>query len=316
VGIYDRDYFRPTRPDRSLPLPRTVVGTLIAINVAVWIAELICNSQGFPLCDFLATHVLRLRTDVPRPFIGGAWWQADTLTHPWLWWQFLTAGFTHSANTQPGGDWFWHIACNMAVLFFLGPAVEQFYGSKEFLRLYLATLLVSTVTWSAVARLTGTTAAALFGASGAIAGVVVLLALNFPRLTVLFMFIIPMPMWLLGALVVGWDMFGALGGRPGSNVAFTAHLAGAAFAGLYYWRGWSLTGLTRRFSGLGRLFERKPRLHVHRPDTDVRPPSDMSQEVDRILAKISSQGESSLTAKERATLEAASLEYRKRLGKH
>ena len=43
MGIYDRDYFRPARPARSFPLPRTVVVTLIAINVAVWIAELICQ---------------------------------------------------------------------------------------------------------------------------------------------------------------------------------------------------------------------------------------------------------------------------------
>jgi membrane associated rhomboid family serine protease len=287
-------------------MPRTVVGALIAINVAVWIAELICDSRDFPLADFLATHVWHGR------FRPQEWWESDTLTHPWLWWQYLTAGFTHESA---GNSWLWHILGNMLVLYFLGPPVEQFYGSKEFLRVYLATLLVSTVAWSVVAKASGAMNSEMFGASGAIAGVVVLMALNFPRVTVLFMFVIPMPMWLFGAIVVGMDMFGALGGNPSSHVAFTAHLAGAAFAAVYYWRRWNLTGFTGRLSWPRLPLGRKPRLRVHRPDADVRTAANLAQEVDRILAKISSQGESSLTAKERATLEAASLEYRKRQGK-
>ena len=55
----------------------------------------------------------------------------DTLTQPWLWWQYLTAGFTHSPLR------FDHILGNMLVLFFLGRDVEEAYGPKEFLRLYL-----------------------------------------------------------------------------------------------------------------------------------------------------------------------------------
>ena len=41
VGIYDREYYREQqRPGFSLYLPRTVVGALIAINVAVWLADI------------------------------------------------------------------------------------------------------------------------------------------------------------------------------------------------------------------------------------------------------------------------------------
>ena len=42
----------------------------------------------------------------------------------------------------------------------------------------------------------------------------------------------------------------------------------------------------------------------------------LNQEVDRILEKISRQGEASLTAKERHTLETASREYQKKMTKH
>ncbi len=301
MGIYDRDYFRPTQPARSFPMPRTVVGILIAINVAVWLAECISESQGWYLRDLLSAHVYRASEACP-------WWHRDTLTHPWLWWQYLTAGFTHATNVQ-------HILFNMVGLFFLAPLVEQFYGSKEFLRLYLAMVVFSTLTWTVLAKLGGAPDSSICGASGAIAGVVVLLALNFPKITVLFMFIIPMPMWVLGVLFVGMDMYGAFGGNRGSNVAYTAHLAGAAFAAVYYWRRWNLTSLSGRLSRPRLSLGRKPRLSVHRPDTDVGGVGNLAQEVDRILAKISSEGESSLTAKERATLEAASLEYRKRQGK-
>ena len=40
VGIYDRDYYRQEqRLGPSLHAPRTVVGAIIAVNVAVWIAD-------------------------------------------------------------------------------------------------------------------------------------------------------------------------------------------------------------------------------------------------------------------------------------
>ena len=78
---------------------------------------------------------------------------------------------------------------------------------------------------------------------------------------------------------------------------------------VYYQRGWNLTRLTE-----GRIawpsFRRKPRLRIHKPEQE--PGSDLSAEVDRILEKIYREGEASLTAKERKTLETASREYQKR----
>jgi len=88
-------------------------------------------------------------------------------------------------------------------------------------------------------------------------------------------------------------------------------VAGAAFAILYYQRGWNLTRLS---GGLFRWpkfpFRTKPRLRVHNPDKEPRP--DLSAEVDRILEKIYREGEASLTSKERQTLEKASKEYQQR----
>ena len=298
MGIYDRDYYRQERRS-ELPsyLPRTIVGTLIDINAAVWLADLFSpetaitrNGQvaGRWLSDHLAAN-------------------AHTLTEPWLWWRFLTAGFTHSPAD------IWHIAGNMFALFVFGRDIEARYGSREFLRVYLAMLVFANVAWCLLTRMTvGVESPGLYGASGAIAGVVVLYAFNFPQVTFLLFFVFPVPAWLLGIGFVAYDIYGAMGGIHGSHVAYAAHVAGAAFALLYYQRGWNLTRLTDSVFRWPKFPSRaKPRLRVH--NSDIEPPHpDLSAEVDRILEKIYREGEASLTSQERHTLEKASREYQQR----
>jgi hypothetical protein len=174
-------------------------------------------------------------------------------------------------------------------------------------------VVFASLVWNVLGKAAGLPDAALaIGASGAIAGVVVLYALNFPRRTLLLFFVIPVPAWLCGVLIVGWDMLGATGRAGASNVAYSMHLAGAAFAFVYFQRRWNLTRLTDRFINVRwPSFRPRPRLHIHKPEEP--PPSDLSAEVDRILEKIYREGEASLTAKERKTLEAASREYQQRV---
>jgi membrane associated rhomboid family serine protease len=313
VGIYDRDYYRqPRRSGFSSHLPRTVVGTLIAINVAVWLADLFTstryNTPDGPVIVHWLSNVFGVH--VGKPFLGGLWWEplaADTLKHPWLWWQFLTAGFTHDPNG------IWHILGNMFALFVFGRDIEARYGSREFLRVYLATLLFANFAWCIVTEFAGRTEwATCYGASGAIAGVVVLYAFNFPHTTFLLFFVFPIPAWLLGAGIVIYGMYGAMVGIRGSNVAYVAHVAGAAFALLYYQGGWNLTRLTGGLpGGFKSPFRRKPRLRVRSAD-DEPPHPDFSAEVDRILEKIYREGEAGLTPKERQTLEQASREYQRK----
>ncbi len=286
VGIYDRDYYRQERPSVSSYLPSSIVGSIIVLNVAVWLADFFTPQTGVEsrwLSDHLAVHV-------------------DTLSQPWLWWQYLTAGFAHS----PGQ--FQHILFNMLGLFFLGRDVEDLYGRREFLRLYLVMIVVSFVAWDVVNVLAHTQNAQAYGASGAITGVVILYALNFPRRTLLLFFVIPVPAWALGVLLVAWDIFIAIS-REG-DVAVTAHFAGAAFALLYYQGRWNLTRLTNFRGPSWSLFRRKPRLRVHQPEEPKTP--ELTEEVDRILAKIYREGEASLTSSERKILETASREYQRK----
>jgi membrane associated rhomboid family serine protease len=284
VGIYDRDYYRQQPPGLSLGPPRTAVVMLIVANVAVYLLNELF--RDLHVVDLLSAHLY-------------------TLTNPLYWWQFVTYGFVHDPDN------FQHILFNMLTLWFLGRDVEEFYGRAEFLRLYFVLLVFSGVATVAIHAIGGDhNYPGIMGASGAITGIVALYALNFPRRMLLFMFVIPMPAWVLGVLMVVIDMLGGWG-IGDQHIAYEAHLAGAAFALLYYQQRWNFGNLLRgRFSWL-RL--RRPSLRIHTPQDKEEPKDTIPEaEVDRILEKIHSQGESSLTRKERRILESASREYQKR----
>jgi membrane associated rhomboid family serine protease len=286
VGIYDRDYYRQERPGFFLAMPRSAVVTLILVNVAVYLADALFGGPFHQIDDLLSARV-------------------GTLTHPLYWWQFLTYGFVHDPKSLS------HIVFNMLALWFLGREVENRYGTAEFTRLYLLLLVVGGVAWAVIGKLTGLhDGASVIGASGAIAGIVVLFALNFPRRIILFMFFLPMPAWVLGVIIVVFDILGTLG-QGARDVAYIVHLAGAAFAFIYFQKRWNFGRLLGGRFQWPRLRSR-PRLRVHDPEELEADEGVPEEEVDRILEKIHREGEASLTRKERHILENASREYQRR----
>jgi len=301
MGIYDRDYYREQPQGLSLRGPRTVVGILILLNVLVYLADLIF----WPQSRWLSERLLCLSN--------------HTLWQPYLWWQFLTYGFAH-------GEWPGHIVFNMLQLWFLGRAVEVHYGRAEFLRFYLASLIVGGVIWAlgdwVWAAGSGAQAAQLriaLGASGAVCAVVLLFVLNFPHQTlVLFPIPIPVKAWVIGLALVGLNLLGAMRLAPemqDAKTAYNVHLAGIGFALLYFYNRWHLGRLTRWLPSKDRLlailrFRRRPSLGVFRP-----PENDdekLSEQVDRILEKIQAQGADSLTRRERRILRQASRIFQQR----
>jgi membrane associated rhomboid family serine protease len=294
MGIHDRDYYRQERRGFAWSGPRTIVATLVLLNVALFLVDGLFARQ-----DHEITKALALRAD------------DLTWSQPWRWVRLLTYGFVH--HWPPD---FTHILFNMLGLWFLGRDVESLYGRKEFLRLYLALILVGGLVWAVAAKLRGAPdGETVLGASGAVVGVVLLYALNFPHRTlILFPLPIPVRAWVVGVFIVGIDLFRAISASAnpdaaGENrVAYAVHLAGAAFAFFYFRFRWNLS----RFSGGSFSLDwlkSRPKLRLHEP-----PPEelDLNDEVDRILEKIHRDGEASLTRKERRTLETASREYQKR----
>jgi membrane associated rhomboid family serine protease len=285
VGIYDREYYRRPQQGLSLRMPQSIVVTLIIINVALYLIDGLLFQQ-----DHALTKTLEL--------------SSNTLWHPWLWWQFITYGFVHDPNSVM------HLIGNMLGLWFLGRAVEQIYGSKEFLRIYLCMLLFGSISFAvgnAIFYPNG--GPGLLGASGAVTGVTILFVLNFPHITlVLFPIPIPVKAWVIGVLLVVFNLFGTI--HQSGNVAFGVHLAGIVFACLYFQYRWNLGRFFEYFFHMPKFLTR-PKFRIHNPDEEP-DESDLNVEVDRILEKISREGEGSLTRKERRILETASREYQKR----
>ncbi len=285
MGIYDRSYYR--EDDRSGLLGgRTMVVNLILLNVAFYVAELLSSSGDK----------------------GPSWvesWLAlkpDLLTHPWRVYQLLTCGFMHA------NDDIFHVFWNMFGLWFFGREVEGIYGSMEFLRIYLTLIVMSSLVWllSTYTGMPGGDGAGLEGASGAVMGVAMIFTMHFPTKLIYIWGVLPVPVWAMMAMYLLGDYTATAKRIPGDYVAHVAHLAGGAV-----WLHLLPQRLESRPDAARALAEPAPRLKLHDPDPPPEP-RDLSRQVDEILAKISREGEASLTKPERRILEEASRRYQRR----
>jgi membrane associated rhomboid family serine protease len=278
MGIYDREYYRDEQlegPSSSNGLP--MVTNLVIINVVFYVLDI-----------FSPDHWL-MRSMEASP---------DSLVRPWLWWQLVSYGFAHSYLDK------WHIISNMFGLWMFGRDVESVYGRREILRIYLVVAFLGGLVWAARTCLTVPSSDwerhALVGASGAVTAIILLFCFLFPRRTVLLMFVIPTPAWVLGVLIVVTNLLGMQMPSDSQNVAYDVHLVGAAFGFAYYRFGWNLGRFTPQFALPSRWLRKHPRLKVHNPDEG---PEALDDEADRILDKVSREGIQSLTSRERRVLE-------------
>ena len=108
---------------------------LIGLNLLVWAAIMLTGSQNSPLVPQLALV----------PGMG--------LRHQWV-----TSAFTHVGIA--------HLGMNMLSLYFIGPALEQFFGHARYLAIYIASMLGG----SALVAFLSPTFSATLGASGCIFG--------------------------------------------------------------------------------------------------------------------------------------------------
>jgi rhomboid family protein len=283
MGLYDREYYREEPRGLVLGGDMSVTTTLILVNAAVFIADVFSDGR--------LSHWLALR--------------ADLFTAPQYLWQLLTYGFAHDPSSVR------HMLFNMFFLWLFGRDIETLYGKRLYLQLYLSLIVLAGFVWLALnwAMTRGAGGASLVGASGAVTGIMVLFVLHYPTRTILFWGVLPIPVWVLGTLQLLQDIQGAVSRENAGQVAYTAHLAGAAFAFLFYRTGWQLGSLFPKRFSMARL-RRKPRLRVHEADDDEE--DDLGRKVDRILEKINRQGQDSLTKDERRTLERASRRYQQK----
>lgn len=272
MGFEDRQY---TRDDsvyggNGAGLAKySIVIILIVINVVVWVADMF----------------------VPNGLVNG-WLRLDS-SLPWRVWTFLTYGFTHSpVDKSP-----FHIIFNMFVLFMFGRPVAERLGRHEFLRFYLTAIVAAGLVFFLWYTLSGSRGATI-GASGATMAVLILFILWYPHQKLLLMGVVQVPAWALGVGAIAYDLLRAVTGDSG--VAWQAHLGGAAFAWAYLHFKWNFNWMSSLTAWMP---ESKSNLSVYDPDSKPTKSDKLRKEGDRILAKISDEGEESLSRRERKTLE-------------
>ena len=145
------------------------------------------------------------------------------------WWTLLASAFSH--------NWFVHIFINMLVLNSFGTLLEHVLGRWRFLVFYLLAGVVGSLTHALVSNYyLQTPEVAALGASGAIAGLIWVFSLVFPREKILLFGLLPMPA-IFGALAfVGLDIWGLTAQAKGGGLPLGhgAHLGGALAGILFY----------------------------------------------------------------------------------
>jgi membrane associated rhomboid family serine protease len=126
----------------STTAPATFI--LIALNVAVYLAEVATGSGGFYK---IVGSSLVFEFGLFGPLVSEG-----------EWYRVVTSAFLHEG--------LWHIGGNMLLLFFLGRILEPGVGTSRFVAIYLVSLLAGSV-----GALLFTPDALSYGASGAVFGV-------------------------------------------------------------------------------------------------------------------------------------------------
>src|SRR5262245_3671434 len=210
MGIHDRDYFHD-RPSGQFSV-RSALAVLIGLNLAVWLFQVVTIHSRFQLEEYLGAS-------------------PAGIFERFCLWQPLTANFLH-APRQIG-----HILVNMLFLYLFGRELEVLYGRFRFVTFYLAAGYVAILLQAAYNYYFShkDPETLIYGASGAVMATVVLFTTHFPRQEFYLIFLVPIPAWILCSVYLVHDLLGALGATaPGeAQVAFLAHLGGAAFGLLW-----------------------------------------------------------------------------------
>ena len=343
MGFYDRHYQRGASAN---PYPFGATGIsgwsvntwIIVINAAIFVLDVLL------LPFFPHQHPLRGVAIGPLTY-WGYFSTTEALGHLQIW-RFVTFQFLHAGIL--------HILFNMLGLYWFGPQVEQYLGSRRYLVYYLlcgcagaAMYLVLNVGGIMLAQSTGQSfplllpnhpGEMLVGASAGVFGVIFAVAYLRPDqiVTLFLFFILPISMRIktlaYGLLVIAFLTLYTGGFNAGGEAG---HIGGALFGAWLIrhprWLNWANfmpgDGLKRRGHHAFRRFQgtwgsgaAPDRFEAPRPKPgyferrrQARATSDEA-EVDRILAKVGTQGLHSLTEREKQVLQRDTERRRQGLG--
>jgi membrane associated rhomboid family serine protease len=187
--------------------PLTVVNALLVANVAVFLLWPVLPLQ------FMAEHFL-------------VSWRHLEAGHVWV---LLTAVFSHNLLV--------HLMVNLIVLLSFGAPLERIMGAPRFLLFYLVAGAAGSMAHAAASHfLIGDPERAALGASSALAGVLLLFSLSFPKARVLLFFFIPLPAIVAALAFVAIDIWGLIVQIEGQGlpIGHGAHLGGALAGTVYF----------------------------------------------------------------------------------
>lgn len=277
MGIADRNYHRH-RPQSSGFLARLppVVKWLLFANVAIFFVDLFI---GHKMLDF---GVFRIQSAI----------------FEYQFWQFVTFQFLHGSLG--------HLLFNSMGLYFFGPWMERWWGSKKFLIFYLLCGCAGAMFFTLLmflGILPGDMESGMIGASAGIYGIFIGVAVVAPDLRVALLFPpieLSMRQLAIALLVISIGaILLSLGGNEGGEAG---HLGGAILGFILV----RYPGLLGMHTGM-KIFRphaaRPPFESKLRPRTRIRMDEDSA--VDLILDKVSREGFQSLTDDERELLRKA-----------
>jgi len=226
MGFYDREYMRePRRAGGSLGFSlagHSITTWLIGINVGVFLLDRLLMAAGF-------RYGLQVGSALLGPFGPLELWghfSMVTAVQKFQIWRFITFQFLHADLN--------HLIFNMLALYFFGPIVESYLGSRRFVPFYLLCGIGGAALYLILLMLglrIGAPWVPLVGASAGIFGILIAAALVAPNTMVLFMMILPMPLRTLAWLFIGIAAYTVIfmGHNAGGEAA---HLGGAAIGWL------------------------------------------------------------------------------------
>ena len=299
MGIHDRDYNR-TGTGIGGP-PQSSQGMLMRApgwSVNTWI--IVIN---------IVIHILAT-TMLPVLYKFGSLTVMDGFARLEVW-RLITFQFLHSPFS------IWHVVMNMFGMWIFGPMVEKYLGGKKYLAFYLCcglcggllfsilTVLGNVIGTSIPGLLSNDYSTPLIGASAGVFAVIVACAYIAPNTIVQLLFPpIPMKLKWFAYGYVGLALFQLLAGS--SNAGGEAAHMGGAIAGFYFIR--NPHHLTDFFDVFNDSRQAKASGRKKKYSKRSRSGESSNDEVDRILAKVSTSGIHSLTEKEKKTLNKASSE--------
>lgn len=216
-------------------------------------------------------------------------------------WQLMSHMFMHEG--------IWHIFCNIIVLLPLGHLIEQKYGSRRLLGIFLISGVIGAITWLLVHY--RYPYCVLLGASAGCLGVLSYFCLGCENrpMTFLLFFIIPIRLRprILLAIMTGIELYCFfIQELSNGRVANSAHLGGILGGCIcycfYQYRQKYINMIKRKLNlkscGICTMYGDSYKLYITSYSAKRR-------EVDRILDKINENGFKSLTEAERNTLNSA-----------